>query len=108
MGWVHAALTILAVVGAPPAVLSLPSLLEIYWLDVEAAQFYEISSALAMILILVLAPAVVGITIWRKRVFGEQPRADGRMTLPAMTTVAILGLLWLVPTSSVVRAWIGW
>lgn len=103
MGWAHAALTILAVVGAPPVVLW-----GIYWPDVEAAQFYDILDALTWILILAPAPAVVGITIWRKRVFGERPRADGRMSLPAMTTVAILGMWWLLTNSSMVRAWIGW
>lgn len=108
MGWVHAALTILAVVGAPPAVLSLLSLLGIYWPDVETVLFYDILDALTWILILAPAPAVVGITIWRKRVFGEQPRADGRMSLPAMTAVAILGMWWLLPISSMVRYWIGW
>jgi hypothetical protein len=35
---------------------------------------------------------IVGIAIWRKRVFSERPRVEGRMTLPAMTTAAILGL----------------
>ena len=106
MGWAHAALTILVAVGAPLAGLSLLS--PFYWLDAETASFYDILDALTRIPILAPAPVVVGITIWRKRVFGERPRADGRMTLPAMTTVAILGMWWLFPVSSLVRDWIGW
>lgn len=109
MGWVHAILTILAVIGSPPVISSLLFRLEIYRLDIEREQlYYDILNTLEMALILAPAPVVIGITIGRKKVFGEQPRADGRMTLPAMVTVAILGMWWLLPSSGLIRLWTGW
>ena len=128
MGWSHATLTILAVVGAPFVLSSLltyctyqdplgcavyfapfagASLLT-YWPDAGWTRFYEISDVLQMILLWAPAPVVVGITLWRKRASGERPRADGRTTLPAMTTVAILGLWWLLLIGNPIRHLIGW
>lgn len=103
MGWAHAGLAILAVVGAPPAVYGL--LPDIYWPDTGWAPLYD---DLSTMIFWVPAPVVVGITLWRRRVFGEQPRADGRTTLPAMTTAAILGMWWLLLISGPVRHWAGW
>ena len=100
MGWAHAVLTILVGVGASHAISWLLSLLD-YGFGMKWLWLHDI---LGLILIIwAPAPIVIGITIWKKKVFGEQPRADGRMTLPAITTIIILGMWWALLISNPIR-----
>ena len=100
MGWVHAVLTILAVVGGSHFAADLPY----YYHDegvADLAQFHQLRFIIVGIIMLTPPPVMVGIVLWRGRAFGEPPDPDRRVSLPAMATAAILVLWWLMLAGSV-------
>lgn len=62
----------------------------------------HVVNSLYLVCILVPAPVVMGTIIRRRRLFFEPSDPDKGMSLPAMVAVAIIGLWWLMPASSII------
>ena len=106
MGWTHAILTIIAVVGGSTFAADSLWQIPIYHNgdfvhagDLGIPLLY--AQPLVGVAVLVPPPAVIGIILWRRKVFGEPPNINRKLSWPTITTVIILGLWWMVPLGSI-------
>lgn len=67
----------------------------------ESFMFNYAMLSLPLAFTLVPAPVTIGIIVYRKRLFFEPPEPNRSLSLPAIVTVTILGLLWSVPAYSI-------
>ena len=67
----------------------------------ESFTFDYVMLIIPLAFILVPAPVAIGITVYRKRLFFEPSDPNRGMSLPAIVTVTILGMLWSVPAYSI-------
>ena len=118
MGWTHAFLTIAAVVGgstfAANSVFQIPIYHDgdfVYSMDL-GFQSVSYLQTLAQVAVFVPPPVVIGITLWRRKVFGEPPNINRKLSWSTLTTVIILGLWWMGPLGSIgmmyLHQLIGW
>ena len=114
MGWAHAGLVILAVIGGSMGSLHILGLINTSTFDDLDKVFplYHVVDSLQLACLLVPAPVTIGIIIRRRRLFFEPPDPDRGMSLPAMVAVAVLGLWWLMYAGSIglhyLDPWIWW
>ena len=122
LGWLHAGLAIVAVIGVSMGSIIILNLISILSMEMATSHDLDKSFPLAHMVnflplacILVPAPAAIGIIIWRRRLFFEPPNSDRGMSLPAMVAVAVIGLWWLMPASSIlpytfvnILEWMNW
>ena len=109
MGWTHAFLTITAVVGGSTFAAESLYLIPIYHdddfvstSDLGPFQFhYHYVYILVGVAVLVPPPVVIGITLWRRKVFGEPPNINRKLSWSTLTTIIILGLWWTGPLGSI-------
>ena len=108
LGWLHAGLAIVAVIGGSMGSIIILNLITILSMETAISHDLDQSFPLAHIVnslplacILIPAPVAIGIIIWRRRLFFEPSDPDRGMSLPAMVTVAVIGLWWLMPASSI-------
>ena len=114
MGWVHAGLVIIAVIGGSSWLAEMPFHVSdeglIYTSEIR--QFHDTQLAVAHLMLMIPPPVVIGITIWRGKALGEPSRADRGVTLPGWATVGFLGLWWVMLWGSVgmyqMARWLGW
>ena len=109
MGWIHAGITIMIVLAV--SMVSIIILNSIIMMTVtttttnndlgESFMFNYVVLILPLAFLLVPAPVAIGIIVYRKRLFFEPSDPNKGMSLPAIVTVTILGLLWSVPTYSI-------
>lgn len=97
MGWTHAILTIIAVVGgstfAADSLWQVPIYHEgefVHADDLGVPLLF--AQPLVGVAVLVPPPAVIGITFWRRKVFGEPPNINRKLSWSTITTVIILGI----------------
>ena len=114
MGWVHAGLVIVAVIGGSSWLAQMPFPISDA-LIMDAAnmrQFHDTRLAVIHLMLMVPPPVVMGITIWRGKAFGEPSRTNRRVTLPGWAVVGFLGLWWIMLWGSVgmyqLARWLGW
>lgn len=50
---------------------------------------------LTYVVLLVPPPVVMGVVLWRKKVFGEPCGGDRRLSGPVIVTVVIVGVWWV-------------
>ncbi len=67
----------------------------------ESFTFNYVMLILPLAFLLIPAPVAIGIIVYRKRLFFEPPDPNRGMSLPAIVTVTILGLLWSIPAYSI-------
>lgn len=105
MGWIHAGLVVVAVMGGSCALANMPI---IYQIGVDegavfvARDIHELQTTISHLVLLIPPPIVIGMTIWRGKAFGEPDgKIARRITLPGWATIGVLGLWWVMLWGSV-------